>query len=283
MSSPHRFTDIRHVAITGSTNADVLALARDGAGEGVVVVADTQTAGRGRHGRSWVAPPGSGLLCSVLLRPVAPLAGLIIPVAALAVADTAAAFGARGLGIKWPNDIIVVDDPDRSGPERKIAGILAESEWTSPAADGPRTPRAGERVPVALGIGLNVTECDGLPDEVAARRVALAELTDEPVDVDGVLEALLGMLDGWYARLADDPDAVLDAWRDRCVTIGRRVRVDLGARDLHGTAVGVDASGRLLVRDDIGEEHVIAAGDVIHLRAAPSGPEAESPLDSGNF
>ncbi len=270
MNAPHRFTDIRRVDETGSTNADVLALARNGEPEGVVVVAATQTAGRGRHGRAWVAPPGSGLLCSILLRPGAALTGLVIPAAALAVADTASAFGVHTLGIKWPNDVIVTDDPDRPGPgpERKIAGILAEAEWATRAADGPPHHGHGGRAAVALGIGLNVAACDGLPAEVAARRVALAELTDRPVEVDATLEALLVAFDGWYTRLGNDPAAVLAAWRERCVTIGRRVRVDLGARDIEGVAVDVDDAGRLVVERDDGTERVVAAGDVVHLRDA---------------
>lgn len=270
MTPAHRFTDIRRFATTASTNADVLGLAREGAGEGIVVVADTQTAGRGRHGRAWVAPPGSGLLCSLLLRPSASVAALVIPAAALAVQDTAARFGVHTLGIKWPNDVIVVDDPDgpTTGPERKIAGILAESDWPGAAADGPRRPGPNERVAVALGIGVNVARCADLPDEVARRRVALAELTDASVTVEDTLEVLLEIFDSWYTRLGADPASVLDAWRRRCVTIGRRVRVDLGARDLEGVAVDVDDSARLVVRDDHGADRTIAAGDVLHLRGA---------------
>lgn len=268
MTAPHRFTDIRRVATTGSTNEDVLALAREGAPEGIVIVAHTQTAGRGRHGRQWVAPPGSGVLCSVLLRPPATVTGLVIPMAALAVQDAAASFGVSGLGIKWPNDVIVAHAPG-PGPEPKIAGILAESAWTTSASDGPAPPAAGRRVPVALGIGLNVAVCHDLPAEVAARRVALAELTATPVGVDDALEALLVALDRWYDRLRREPSAVLAAWRARCVTIGRRVRVDLGARDLEGVAVDLDDTGRLLVVGDDGTEQVVAAGDVVHLRDAP--------------
>src|SRR5699024_9308629 len=120
--------------------------------------------------------------------------------------------------------------------------ILAEADWTGSAADGPRTPRGTDRVLVALGIGLNLTACDDLPPEVADRRIALAELTDGHVDAETVLHALLAVFDHWYARLGEDPAGVLEAWRERCVTLGRRVRVDLGAREISGRARDVDAS-----------------------------------------
>lgn len=265
------FANIRRVAVTGSTNSDVLELGRQGESEGLVIVAERQTSGRGRHDRVWVAPPGTGLLFSTLLRPPASAVALVTATAALAVADTAAAFGATGLGIKWPNDVVLADDDTRSSaPERKLAGILAEADWVPGAtpSGGPVTARPPERVLVALGIGLNLTTSDDFPPEVAERRVALCELVDRCPDADDVLHEILAVSDDWYSRLVASPGAVLDEWRARCITIGRRVRVDLGARDLVGVATDVDTSGRLVVSGDDGIDHVVAAGDVVHLRDA---------------
>lgn len=270
MDVPHRFDDIRHRRTTASTNADVLALARDGAGEGVVVVAETQTAGRGRHGRTWVAPEGAGLLMSVLLRPTADRVGLITPVAGLAVLEAARGLGAHGLGLKWPNDVIAVEPPEPLGPapDRKLAGILAESEWVGSAADGPRVVASRTRIAVALGIGLNLRAVGDVPPEIATRRITLDELVAELPDDTTVLHGVLRSLEAWYGRLVRDPESVVEVWRRECVTLRRRVRVDLGARDLTGTAVDLDAEGHLVITDDEGTDHVVAAGDVVHLRDA---------------
>ncbi len=285
MSHPHRqirFVDIRRKSSTESTNSDMLALGRHGGGEGIVVVADVQTAGRGRHGRSWVAPPATGLLCSVLLRPPGRVVELTTAMVAIAVLDTVRGLGVEGVGIKWPNDLVVesVGGPIPGTPvrrERKLAGILAEVDWTtgSTAADGHRRARGDERVLVAAGMGMNVTIVDRLPHEVAERRIALHELLDHPVSLDEVLHGYLGALERRYRQLLDDRAATLDAWRAPCVTLGREVRVDLGPAELCGTAADVDMSGRLIVTTGAGERRVVAAGDVIHLDARPT-PDARS-------
>ena len=278
MSHPdrqNRFADIRRKSSTESTNSDVLALGRDGGGEGIVVVADVQTAGRGRHGRSWVAPPATGLLCSVLLRPPGRVVELTTAMVAVAALDTVRGLGVGGAGIKWPNDLVVdpVGGPSPGGSvrrERKLAGILAEVDWTtgSTAAGGHRPVRGDERVLVAAGMGMNVTIVDRLPHEVAERRIALHELLDDPVELDQVLHDYLGALERRYRQLLDDRAAILDAWRAALLTLGREVRVDLGPGELCGTATDVDTSGRLVVVTADGDRRVVAAGDVIHLDAA---------------
>lgn len=266
------FANVRRVEVTGSTNSDVLELGRQGEPEGLVIVAERQTAGRGRHDRVWVAPPGSGLLFSTLLRPPVAAVALVTPMAALAVADTAEAFGATGLGIKWPNDVVLVDDPlaPPRSVERKLAGILAEADWApgETPSGGPLAPGAHGRVLVALGIGLNLVTGDDFPPEVVERRVALDELVRRPPAADDVLREILTVSDDWYRRLVTSPADVLEEWRSRCATIGRRVRVDLGTRELIGVATDVDLQGRLIVRDGDGVDHVVAAGDVVHLRGA---------------
>jgi BirA family biotin operon repressor/biotin-[acetyl-CoA-carboxylase] ligase len=265
-----RFTDVRHVAETGSTNTDVMELARQGEAEGVVLVADHQTAGRGRAGRTWTAPPGASLLCTILLRPpatVAPLATFALAVAASEAVEQVAGFAP---GLKWPNDL-VVEDVDAAGGfrTRKLAGILAEAEWSagSHIAAGYRPPAPHERATVAAGIGLNVSWPDVVPEELVDVAVAVNHVSEARPTRDEVLDALLDRLDVHYAALVGgDVDRVLDAWRRRSATLGRQVRIDLGADDVVGTALDVTADGHLVVEPLEGGRRTIAVGDVVHLR-----------------
>lgn len=267
-----RFADVRWVAETGSTNADLLALAADGGAEGVVLGADHQTAGRGRRGRTWTAPPDAAVLVSVLVRPPAPAVDLVMP--AVAVAAAAAVEEVTGVapGIKWPNDLVVAAPP--GGPERKLAGILAEAAWPpgADAAGGWREPGAAERVTVVAGMGLNVAAAGRAP-ELDGIAVAAGELvgpgTDPPTREALVTAWLLG-LDRWYGAATDPArhDELWAAWRARSATLGRRVRVDLGPDDLVGQAVDVTSRGQLVVRTAEGAERTLAVGDVTHLRLA---------------
>jgi len=294
-----RFTDVRRVEETGSTNDDLMELGRQGEAEGIVLAAAHQTVGRGRHGRRWTAPPGSSLLCSVLLRPPAAVADLVTAAVAVALQDAVTSLGVTGVGIKWPNDLIVTGATDERPPRpghghlvgRKLAGILAEVDVPtgSSAASGPRIPSDAERVLVVVGAGVNVHTPDALPADIADRFVALDALAAPAPSVDAVLAAYLAALEATYAGLLADRQALLDRWRERCVTIGRDVRVDLGARDLEGRAIGIDGRGRLVVRTDGGDEVAVAAGDVVHLvggtRADGPGPvpgkSGASPTVSG--
>ena len=120
-----RFVDVRWVSETGSTNADAMELAQQGAPEGIVLVADHQTAGRGRAGRTWTAPPGSGLLLTILLRPPARVMDLATMAVAVAAAEAVASVAGFAPRLKWPNDLVWPGDGP--GPDRKLAGILAEA------------------------------------------------------------------------------------------------------------------------------------------------------------
>jgi BirA family biotin operon repressor/biotin-[acetyl-CoA-carboxylase] ligase len=267
--SPARFADVRWVAETGSTNADAMALVRDGAPEGIVLVADHQTAGRGRRGRTWEAPPGSGLLLTVLLRPPAEVVELCTTAVALAAAEAVEQVCGFAPRLKWPNDLVWPGDG--SGPDRKLAGILAEADWPagSTADSGYRPPRPGERIPVVVGIGLNTDWPAELPEELADLAIACNHVTGAAPDREDLLVALLERLDGWYGPLAAARDRapLLDGWRARSATLGRRVRVDLGQEDLEGTAVDIDEEGHLIVDLVEGGRRTLAVGDVTHLRA----------------
>ena len=247
-----RFADVRWVAETGSTNADAVALSRAGEPEGIVVVADHQSAGRGRRGRSWEAPPGAGLLVSILLRPppeAVDACTMAVAVAAAEAVEEVAGFSPR---LKWPNDLVWPGDGSRD--DRKLAGILAEADL----------PAGG----VVVGIGINVSWPDELPPELADIAVACNHITGAEVDRVDLLVALLRRLDGWYGALASTRDAgpLRAAWRERSATLGRQVRVDLGSDDVIGTAVDVTAEGHLVVETEAGDRQTVAAGDVVHLR-----------------
>lgn len=241
------------VAETGSTNADAAAATRDGAAEGLVVVAEAQTAGRGRLGRSWQSPPRAGLALSVLLRPAVDVArwGWLPLLAGVALAEAVRETTGLEPSLKWPNDLLLGG--------RKCAGLLAE------------VPVPGA---VVVGIGLNVTlredELPVTPTGLPATSLLLAGAS--AVDRTDLVIALLARLGAHYAAWQEawgDPDksGLRDAYLRMCGTLGRRVSVLLpgGDADLTGEAVTVDAEGRLVVRGESGD-HPVAAGDVVHLR-----------------
>jgi BirA family biotin operon repressor/biotin-[acetyl-CoA-carboxylase] ligase len=248
-----RFADVRWVAETGSTNADAMALLRDGSPEGVVVVADHQTAGRGRRGRTWEAPPGAGLLASVLLRPPVPVVELCTFVLGVAASEAVEAVCGFAPALKWPNDLVWPGDG--SAPDRKLSGILAEADW-------------GEQVGVVAGIGINTDWPEALPEDLADVAVACNHVTGTAPDREDLLVALLERMAGWYEPLvaSQDPGPLLDAWRARSATLGRQVRVDLGGDEVEGTAVDVTPEGHLVVDTATGERRTIVVGDVVHLR-----------------
>ncbi len=261
-----RFADVRWEPETGSTNADAMELARQGEPEGIVLVADHQTAGRGRAGRSWVAPPEASLLASILLRPPGPAAELVT----MAVAVSAAAAIARVAGVearlKWPNDLVWPGDG--SAHDRKLAGILAEADWpaTAPTSAGWRAPASHDRTAVVVGIGINVSWPHDVPEELADVMVAISHLASRPVDREDVLIALLEELGPRYEALVGGDRSLLGEWRSRSATLGRHVRVDLGADDVEGKAVDITEEGHLVVDTVEGPQRVFAVGDVVHLR-----------------
>jgi BirA family biotin operon repressor/biotin-[acetyl-CoA-carboxylase] ligase len=262
-----RFADVRWEAETGSTNADAMALARQGEPEGIVLVADHQTAGRGRAGRSWVAPPGAGLLASILLRPPAPVVDLVTMATAVAAASAVARVAGVEPRLKWPNDLVWPGDG--TAPDRKLAGVLAEADWpvTAPISAGWREPSAHHRTAVVVGIGINVAWPDDVPDELADVAVAIDHLVPHPVDREDLLIALLEELGPRYEALVrGERSSLLGEWRSRSATLGRRVRVDLGSDDVEGKAVDITDDGQLVVDTIEGGQRVFAVGDVVHLR-----------------
>ncbi|MER7521239.1 biotin--[acetyl-CoA-carboxylase] ligase [Streptomyces sp. NPDC126499] len=248
------WTSFDVVESTGSTNSDLAARA-DELPEGAVLVAEEQTSGRGRLDRSWVAPARSGLFVSVLLKPDVPVHhwGWLPLLTGVAAAHGLAKAAGTDLSLKWPNDLLV----DVAGEERKTGGILAERA----GADG-----------VVVGLGINVTlREDELPVPGAGSLLLAGAVS---TDRDTLLRAILRSLEQWYGdwvRAGGDPAAsgLQEAYAAACATLGRRVRADLpGERMLEGDAVAVDEDGRLVVATEGGGTEAVAAGDVVHLRAA---------------
>lgn len=246
---------IEVVPRTGSTNSDLVDLAADGdAAEGTVLVAEEQTAGRGRIGRSWTAPARSGLFLSVLLRPAdVPVArwGWLPLLTGVAVATGLSRAGGVDTALKWPNDLLVTV----GGEERKAGGILLE--------------RAGEDA-VVIGIGINVTlREDELPVSMAGS-LALADA--RVTDRDPLLRAVLRSLEDWYGRWraagGDPVDCGLQqTYAAGCATLGRVVRADLpGGRSLTGEAVAIDGDGRLVLATAEGVQEPVGAADIVHVR-----------------
>jgi BirA family transcriptional regulator, biotin operon repressor / biotin---[acetyl-CoA-carboxylase] ligase len=240
--------DIRVVAETGSTNADLLAEAKTGLPEGAVLAADSQSAGRGRLGRRWVSPPGTSLSFSVLLRPAAVPAAARAWVPLLAGISVAAAVrgqAAVDARLKWPNDVLVRG--------AKLAGILAE--------------QAGDAIVVGIGINVSV----GRDDLPVAGATSLGLEGAVSTGREGLLAAALGQIAHWYLAWKDeagdaDRCGLREEYLRRCATVGQQVRVSLpGGTTVTGEAVDVDRAGRLVVRSAAGLISV-SAGDVVHVR-----------------
>lgn len=252
-----RFGDVRRFAEVASTNTYLLEEARRGAPEGVVAVADHQTGGRGRMGRRWVAPPGSSLLVSVLLRPDLEAERAHVVTMAAGVAACEAVFLAADFApsLKWPNDLVVGD--------RKLAGMLSEIELADDRVDA-----------LVVGLGVNVNwgggaVRDDLPPDLVESAASCDLLAGRTVDREDLLVHLLERLEQWCSTLRGPNGglAVLDAYRSRCSTLGRAVRVELpGGETVEGVAADVDDAGRLAVELPTGQRRAVAVGDVVHLR-----------------
>ncbi len=260
-----RFADLRWVPTTGSTNADMLGLLREqGAGtptgqarpaRPIVLVADHQSAGRGRLDRTWEAPAGASILMTIGMSvdDVAPERRTLLTAAlAASVADAQ-----PELRIKWPNDLVAVGAGDDGG-DRKVGGILAEVHAVGGLGDC-----------VLLGMGLNVNWPE-IPADLAGIATSLNLVLGGDVDRDVLLADLLITLDTRWLPLvgpaAPSVEEFVAAYRARSATLGRRVRVELADAVLVGTAVDIEDDGALVVEDDQRVRRTVTVGDVVHLR-----------------
>lgn len=240
------------VTETGSTNADLLAAPRDADYPRSVLIAEHQTGGRGRHARPWVSAPRALVTVSAVLdMPGMDLAdiGWLPLLAGVAVVDVLRGTAGVDAELKWPNDVLIGG--------RKVVGILAEVAATAPVPT------------VVVGIGLNVslTE-DELPVPTATSLLLEdAEVTDRTVLVRAILRELARRHREWEAA-GWKVDALAAAYKERCGTLGRRVRAVLpGDRELIGTATDVDVEGRIVIEADGKSPVAVSAGDITHLRA----------------
>lgn len=268
------WTSVTVVASTGSTNADLLAA---GGPEGQVLVAEEQTSGRGRMGRTWVSQPGAALTFSVLLRPfVIPVAhpdwaplppervGWLPLLAGVAVARGIREASGLPATLKWPNDVLI--------DGRKLAGILAEHSASGSGEDA-----------VVVGIGINVgTRADALPAGPGGLRATSMAIEGAEARRDRLLIEILRQFEHHYLAFRKNPDpsatGLLAEYEVLCATLGRAVRVELPAgRALSGEATGIDQDGRLLITDVTDVTNVtgttqvamvtaVSAGDIVHLR-----------------
>lgn len=256
-AGPYAALDV--VATVPSTNTALVEMARRAAPDRTVLVAEHQSAGRGRAGRSWTAPPRSGLAVSVLVRPteVAQRRWSWLPLlAGVALCETVATLAELPVALKWPNDLLL------GTHRRKAAGILVELVADQPAA--------------VIGIGLNVSlRPDELPVPAAT---SLAIESAACTDRDPLLRAVLRTLDSelrrWCGHAGDPVESGLhEGYRQRCATLGEQVQVQLpGQTELTGAAVDIDSDGRLVVLLPDGRRRVLSAGDVTHVKMVQGQP-----------
>ncbi|HQZ83534.1 MAG TPA: biotin--[acetyl-CoA-carboxylase] ligase [Pyrinomonadaceae bacterium] len=230
-----------------STNDEAADQARRGAAEGIVVVARSQTKGRGRHGRTWASAPDAGLYFSIVLRPQLDAASLslITLMAGVAACDTLLEFGANA-DIKWVNDLLVA--------EKKVCGILAEAVETS----------AG--LAVILGIGVNLTRT-AVQDDNAEFATSLEGVTGKKISPDEFAECLTRYLTYLYNVLGEEPDRILHEWQQRSSYFsGKEVRVKTSTGEFTGITDGLEQNGALRVKLLDNSIVIVQAGEVERLR-----------------
>lgn len=262
LSTPERTIGrtLHYQPVVGSTMDVARTLAQAGAAHGLVVLADEQTQGRGRFARRWVAPAGTNLTFTILLRPSTAVLASLSMIAALAVADGVAATSNLHPAFKWPNDLLL--------GARKLAGILIESEFQ------------GDRPAFALvGIGLNVNMASAVNAETATVAVSLRDLLGHDTPREELLAAVLLAFERWSDSADADGAAVVEAWSSRLTTLGQAVEVSFAGRIERGVAERVTGSGALILRRPDGSEVTLPAGEV-SLRPGPRNPPPD-PLPEG--
>lgn len=240
---------IRFYREVESTNDVAFDLAKEGATEGTVIIADTQTKGRGRLQRKWISPPGFNLYMSIIFRPSISSkdASIMTLVSSVALFEAVNSYGIE-CQIKWPNDLLI--------NRRKVAGVLTEMEL-----GGGRV----EFVLVGLGINLNMTRAvmNNLMGEVSEIATSVREELGHEVDRSDFAANLINLLEKWYEELnSKGKSTIIDEWKKRWGDLNKRVRVRIDRNLIEGIAYDLDQNGFLLIRRDNGKVERIIAGDV---------------------
>ena len=235
----------RWYAKIGSTNAEALDWLREGAPAGALVLADEQLLGRGRHGRDWHTPAGAALAVSLILRPTAKALPQVTMLGALAIAEVAAAAGARDVSLKWPNDV--------QAGGRKLAGVLCEAVW-----------QGGQLRGAVLGMGLNV-RVDFRGSVLEGQATSLETVCGRRLERAQLLARLLQRLEHWLGQ--SDSESLYLAWRARL----RLPTAPVLISGLRGTPEDVAPDGALIMRDEVGALHQLHCGELQTNRQEPDG------------
>lgn len=252
-----------------STNQVAMEMARNGASEGTLVLAEEQLAGKGRLGRAWYSPPGLGLWMSLVLHPNVPLERVfqVAICGALAVAETILERFPLSVRVKWPNDVLVRG--------HKLAGVLVETQLNGSDMHG-----------VVLGIGLNVNHRTAdFPRFLRHRATSLRIELGRTVPRVELLGDLLARFEPLYVQFQERGlEPFLDRWRQLSAVLGRRVTLQIGPRNIRGTAVDIDSQGALILREENGDRQRFLAGDVtLTDMALTDDPSSESPSVNDGF
>ncbi len=244
-------SEILFFPVTGSTNTAAAELAAKGQREGTVIIADSQTGGRGRRGRSWVSPAGKNLYLSIILRPCMPPrdASILTLMSAVACASALQKISSVAVSIKWPNDLMVAD--------KKLGGILTEMKTDTDHIDY-----------AVIGIGININlDSSDMPDDIRHTATSVRLQAGQPQTRTQYAVEIIKSLDYWYAiLLKSGKGPVIDSWRRLSSTIGHTVTATSGEVQVTGLAEDIDAEGALLLKLEDNSLVKINAGDVIVLR-----------------
>ena len=236
---------------TTSTNDVAIELAENGAVEGTLVIADSQSMGRGRRGRKWLAPPETCILASIILRPSLPLRqiSIITPIAVTSVVKAIHNVTKLNASVKWPNDVIIMD--------RKVSGVLTEM----------RTERKISFIIVGIGVNVNVSR-DSFPLEISDTATSLSIESGHDVSRIHLLQEILRHFENRYLRLNDNTfNEFLDEWKSLSVTIGKRIQIESVDDTRRGVALDIDEVGALIIQLDNGKIQKIANDDLVKVRA----------------
>lgn len=235
--------DLRYLPVVDSTNRIIADLCPGDWSSGTVILANFQEAGRGRSGRSWLAPPGTSVMLSIIFQRLASVAPAdYVMLAALAARDAIARAAGIEVQLKWPNDVLIGD--------KKVAGILGESSQQ----------RGIERL--ILGVGMNVNFGDSHRDTLPETATSLDFEVGRVLDRDELAAALIRSFDLWYRSLTHRPDDIFDVWSAALDIAGLPVSIQDSGTAWSGTALGVQRDGGLLVETDDGEVRCVYAADV---------------------